>query len=95
MRSEKNYKHFVRGINSLLNARIESATRYQDKNVLLRHLSADNGRVRIQPTYYNTFLYPEAFIRLARKYQFSYYITSEPNLAGIEAPVIHFYPTEV
>lgn len=94
MAKQPNYKGLIRKVNEILNTRADSAWKMRNENMLVRHLEASEGRIRLQPTYSETFYNIQQFIDLAKRYGYEYFVTAELNHADVYAPVLHLYPSE-
>lgn len=92
LKKERDFTKLMSQVNTILNYKINLFSKTGNKNGLVRHLEAGDFRFRLQPTYSDTFYHPQAFISIAEKYSYTYYITVEKNLDGIDAPVLNFYP---
>lgn len=95
MQNKENFQKFSAAINRELNRRLDLFHHGYEANVLLRHLDALDGRIRIQPTYSDSFHHIEPFVKIARSFDYSMYITTEFNSIGVMAPVLNFYPNNV
>ena len=92
MENKESFNKFSAAINHELNRRLDLLLNGYDANVLLRRLDAPEGRIRIQPTYSDSFHHIEPFVKIARSFDYSMYITTEFNSIGVMAPVLNFYP---
>lgn len=94
MAKQPNYNGLIRKVNAILNTRANNAWTSRNTNILVRHLEASDGRIRLQPTYCETFYNIQQFINLAKRYGYDYFVTAEKNHADVYAPVLHLYPAE-
>lgn len=92
LKKERECNKMLAEVNDILNRRISLACLTGNNNGLVRHLVAAPFRFRLQPTYSPTFYNPHSFLAIAAKYGYSFFISVEKNLDGIDAPVLNFYP---
>lgn len=95
MEQQERFNKFAAAINHELNRRLDMLLGGHNANVLLRHLEAPEGAIRIQPTYADSLYNVEPFIKIARSFDYEMYITTEYNSIGVMAPVLNFYPNNV
>lgn len=95
MQNKESFNKFSAAINHEINRRLDAWGSSRDGHVLLRHLDAPDGEIRIQPTYSYALHNVEPFIKIARSFDYEMYITTEYNAIGVMAPVLNFYPNNV
>lgn len=95
MEKKETFKKFAAAINHELNRRFDVWCDSHDGHVLVRHLDAPEGKIRIQPTYSDSFFHIEPFIKIARSFDYQMFITTEENFIGLMSPVLNFYPNNV
>lgn len=88
---DKEFNLLLSEVNTVLNRRITLYAKSEQKDVLIRHLTASSHEIRLQPTYAGYFYFHEEIERIVRKHGWSIMWRAELNLRGLCAPVMEIY----